>query len=252
MDHATFATRWNLDAIEEAYRRWQNDPASVDQDWQFFFEGFELGAGRPGPATEARCQTGLVRLVDAYRELGHFLADLDPLNPPRQSYPLLELSEFGLTERDLDHTFDTSGFVGLKRGTLRELLAALRETYCRTIGVEYMHIQDTRIRRWLQERMEPRRNRPNYDRARKVNLLRQLYYAEIFERFLHTRFVGQKRFSLEGAETLIPLLEAIVEKAPDSGVREIVLGMTHRGRLNVLANILRKPLEEVFGEFEEN
>src|SRR5439155_12506546 len=149
---------------------------------------------------------------------------------PRSSYPLLELSVFGLEEADLDRTFDTSMFLGVPpRATLRELLAALRETYCRTIGVEYVHIQDTRIRRWLQERMEPRRNQPNFDRAKKLNILRQLHYAENFERFMHSRYVGQKRFSLEGAETLIPILEAIVERAPDQGVREIVLGMAHRG-----------------------
>src|SRR5262249_6731715 len=119
-------------------------------------------------------------------------------------------------------------------------------------GVEYMHIQDTRIRRWLQERMEPRRNQPNFDRAKKVAILKNLHYAELFERFLHTRYIGQKRFSLEGAETLIPLLNAIVRKARREEVREIVLGMAHRGRLNVLANILRKPYQEIFAEFEEN
>ncbi|HMF13534.1 MAG TPA: 2-oxoglutarate dehydrogenase E1 component, partial [Gemmataceae bacterium] len=158
----------------------------------------------------------------------------------------------GLGEADLDQSFDTSPFFGLPRATLRELLAALRETYCRTIGVEYVHVQDTNIRRWLQERMEPRRNQPNFEREKKQRILKSLHYAELFERFLHTRYVGQKRFSLEGAETLIPLLEAIVERAGEGQVREIVLGMAHRGRLNVLANILRKPYEELFGEFEDN
>jgi 2-oxoglutarate dehydrogenase E1 component len=135
---------------------------------------------------------------------------------------------------------------------LRELLAALRETYCRTIGVEYMHIQDLRVRRWLQERMEPRRNEPNLPRRRKFRLLLDLHFAELFEKFLHTRYVGQKRFSLEGAETLIPLLDTIVEKAAELGAREIVMGMAHRGRLNVLANIIGKPYEEIFSEFEDN
>src|SRR5258707_6387135 len=114
-----------------------------------------------------------------------------------------------------------------------------------------MPSKDTGIRHWLQERMEPRRNRPRFDRAQKVRILKSLHYAELFERFLHTRYSGQKRFSLEGAETLIPVLEAIVEKAPDQGVREIILGMAHRGRLNVLANILRKPYEEIFAQFED-
>jgi 2-oxoglutarate dehydrogenase E1 component len=134
---------------------------------------------------------------------------------------------------------------------LRDLIAALRETYCRNVGVEYMHIQDTRVRRWLEERMEPGRNRPKYDRERKIRILKTLHYAELFERFLHTRYTGHKRFSLEGAETLIPQLESIVDRATDLKVREIIIGMAHRGRLNVLANILRKPYEEIFAQFED-
>ncbi len=254
MSEGTVASRWNLDAIEDAHRRWKEDPASVDESWRYFFEGFELGAVRPSASgvDAARLQTGVIRLIYAYRELGHFLAHLDPLNEPRPSYPLLELSQFGLSEADMDRIFDTSPFIGLPRARLRDLLKALRETYCRTIGVEYMHIQDTRIRRWLQERMEPRRNRPNFDHAQKMHILKSLHYAELFERFLQTRYTGQKRFSLEGAQTLIPMLEAIVEKAPDYLIREIIIGMSHRGRLNVLANLLRKPYEEVFAQFEEN
>src|SRR5439155_4458597 len=127
-----------------------------------------------------------------------------------------------------------------------------RATYCRTIRFEYMHIQDTHIRRWLQQRMERRRNQPNFDRAKKLRILKDLHYAELFEHFLHARFFGQKRFSLEGAETLIPLLEALLDRAAETGVQEIVVGMSHRGRLNVLANFLRKPYQEIFAEFEEN
>jgi 2-oxoglutarate dehydrogenase E1 component len=253
MTRGSVATPGNLDVIEAAYRRWRQDPASVDDTWRAFFEGFELGvAQRRTPTADVPSQTSIVRLIYRYRDIGHFLARLDPLGEQRQSYPLLELSEFGLSEADLDRTFDTAPFYGLGRATLRELIAALRETYCRTIGVEYMHIQDTNIRRWLQERMEPRRSRPGFDRDKKVRILKSLYYAEFFERFLHTRYTGQKRFSLEGAETLIPLLEAVVEKAPEYHIQEIVVGMAHRGRLNVLANILRKPFEEIFAQFEDN
>jgi 2-oxoglutarate dehydrogenase E1 component len=265
MSTPTMATRWNLDAIEDAYRRWREHPASVDESWRLFFEGFELGASRqPPPAAsadgrvreaapaEACEQASIIRLIDAYRDLGHFLARLDPLGEAKATHPLLELSEFGLDDNDLDRVYDTSHFVGLPRATLRELIAALRETYCRTIGVEYMHIQDTHIRRWLQERMEPRRNQPNFQRRKKLRILMELHFAELFERFLHARYVGQKRFSLEGSETLIPILDALAEKAPELGVREIVLGMAHRGRLNVLANIIGKPYEEIFTEFEDN
>jgi len=253
MGSPSIGTRWNLAALEPAYERWRRDPSSVDDQWRLFFEGFELGTSTTaGEALQVRVQTDIVRLIDAYRDLGHFLAQLDPLCDKKISYPLLELSEFALSETDLDKVFDTHHFLGLSRGTLRELLAALKETYCRTIGVEYMHIQDTRIRRWLQERMEPRHNQPNFPRRRKIRILMNLHFAELFEKFLHTRYVGQKRFSLEGAETLIPLLDAAVEKAGELGVREIVLGMAHRGRLNVLANILGKPYQEIFAEFEEN
>ena len=253
MSHSTAATRWNLDALEDMYQRWRREPNSVEQSWQFFFQGFELGQTASGPATgvDAQRQIGIVRLTYAYRDLGHFLAHLDPLSEPRASHPLLELSMFGLSDADLDRTFDTS-FLGLPRATLRELLAALRETYCRTIGIEYMHIQDIHIRRWLQERMELRRNEPNFDRSQKLRILKSLHYAELFEKFLDNRYKSQKRFSLEGAETLIPLLETMVDKAPETGVSEIVMGMAHRGRLNVLSNILRKPYEEIFAQFEEN
>ena len=251
MSQGIAATRANLDLVEALYARWQ-DPQAVDESWRYFFEGFDLGQTRPA-AGDGKSHTAFTRLVYRYRELGHFLAKLDPLNDPPASHPLLALPEVGLSDADLERTFDINDFfVGLQRATLRDLLKALRDTYCRTIGVEYMHIQDTRIRRWLQERMEPNRNRPRFDRNQKLRILQNLYYAELFERFLQTRFTGQKRFSLEGAETLIPLVEAIVEKAPDFEVHEIILGMAHRGRLSVLSNILRKPYEEIFAQFEEN
>lgn len=252
MTQPTFATRANQGALEDAYQRWRNDPDSVDESWRLFFEGFELGASRREAVTDSHTQIGIVRLINAYRDLGHFIARLDPLSEVRLTHPHLELSEFGLRESDLDRVFDTSPFRGLPRATLRELLGALRETYSRTIGVEFTHIQDRSIRSWLLERMEPRRNQPHFARRQKLHVLMDLHFAEMFERFLHTRYIGQKRFSLEGAETLIPMLDALVEKAPEMGVREVVIGMAHRGRLNVLANILRKPYQEVFAEFEDN
>ena len=249
--HPSFATRANLDLIEDYYRRWRANPASVDDRWQAFFEGFELGGQGPaGPCDTA--QTGVVRMVYVYRNAGHLKAHLDPLSDPPPVHPLLELSQFGLSEADLDRTFDCSVFRGLGQATLRELIAALEETYCRTVGVEFLHIQDTAVRRWLEERIEPRRMRPELPTRQKLRVLMTLHYAELFERFLHTRYLGQKRFSLEGAETLIPILDAIVEKAPGLGVKEFVLGMSHRGRLNVLANVLRKPYQQIFAEFEDN
>ncbi len=257
MNRSTVANRWNLELIEENYRRWSGDPASVDATWQAFFEGYDLGRagdGAPGAAAEGgEAQSAVTRLIDAYREMGHYLADLDPLQltPPGDGGGLLEPAAFGLTEADLDRTFHTRLF-DPPRATLRELIAALRETYCRTIGVEYMHIRNNEIRTWLRERMESTRNRPSLDIRQKRRIILKLNAAELFETFIHGHYVGAKRFSLEGGETLIPLLDAIIERSARFGVKEIVLGMPHRGRLNVLANTLDKPYGMIFGEFEDN
>ncbi len=257
MERATFANSENLSLIEDYYRRWQSDASSVDASWRIFFEGFELGREPRGTSADlvdldaARAQAAVTRLIDAHREFGHYLADLDPLrlNPRRQTLDLLEPAAFGLSEADLNRVFynplnDTG------HSTLRELIAVLRETYCRTIGVEFMHIRDTAIRNWLIERMEPARNHPRLDPKKKRRIIYKLNAAELFERFLQEHYVGQKRFSLEGGEMLIPLLDAVIERAGSSGVREIIMGMPHRGRLNVLANVLDKPYGMIFNEFE--
>src|SRR3954452_5843928 len=259
MNRSMVANRWNLDLIEENHQRWRNDPASVDETWRIFFEGYELGHSNDGVARDdvdqdaARAQASVTRLVDGYREIGHYLADLDPLklNPPRQSHELLALEAFGLSDADLDKEFYNK-LTDPPYCTLRELIAALRATYCRKIGVEYMHIRNTEVRKWLQERMEPARTRPNFDLRQKRRIIYKLNAAELFETFLHSRYIGQKRFSLEGGEMLIPLLDAIIERSAKFGVREIVLGMPHRGRLNVLANVLNKPYGMLFSEFEGN
>jgi 2-oxoglutarate dehydrogenase E1 component len=250
MSQTSFANRSNLDVIEDFYERWKADPQSVDERWQAFFEGFELAGRLPGGVDTA--QTGVVRMIFVYRNAGHLQAHLDPLSDPPPPHPLLQLSQFGLSDADLDRTFDCSAFLGLGRAPLRELKTALEQTYCGTVGVEFLHIQDTTIRRWIEEKIEPRRMRPELATRQKLRVLMTLHYAELFERFLHTRYQGQKRFSLEGSETLIPILDAIVEKSPTLGVKEFVLGMAHRGRLNVLANILRKPYQQIFAEFEDN
>ncbi|MHC5536942.1 2-oxoglutarate dehydrogenase E1 component, partial [Singulisphaera rosea] len=259
MNRSTVANRWNLDLIEENYQRWRVDPASVEESWQIFFEGYELGHSGNGTAGAevdqdgARAQASVTRLIDGYREIGHYLADLDPLklNPSRDSHELLEPQAFDLSSADLDKQY-YNRLTDPPYSTLRALIAILRETYCRKIGVEYMHIRNTEIRRWLQERMEPNRNRPRFDIRQKRRIILKLNAAELFETFLHTHYVGQKRFSLEGGEMLIPLLDAVIERSSKYGVREIVMGMPHRGRLNVLANILNKPYGMIFGEFEGN
>ncbi|MBX3399218.1 MAG: 2-oxoglutarate dehydrogenase E1 component [Gemmataceae bacterium] len=260
MARDSFANHYNADLVDDAYRRWKADPDSVEPTWQAFFAGAEFagtigGAPPSGPAiaVDSRLQTGAVRLITAYRDLGHLAAHLDPLNPAPNKEPwLISLGRFKLSPADLDSEVDASMYFGIDGPLkLRELLQILQETYSRTIGVEYMHIQDITARSWLAKKMEPRRNQPELSTRQKIRTLMSLHYAELFEKFLHTKFVGQKRFSLEGGETLLPILEAIVEKAPSAGVKEIVIGMAHRGRLNVLANILRKPFQEIFNEFED-
>src|SRR5262245_10156525 len=164
MSHATVANPANLQLLEAAYQAWRRDPSSVDPSWRYFFEGFELGLARPAaaalPADGATpTRTAVIRLIYAYRQQGHFLAHLDPLSEPRTRHPQLELAEVGLSDADLDRPVDTAPFLGLASPSpLRDLLKALRETYCRSIGAEYYHIQDSYIRHWLQQRMEPRRN----------------------------------------------------------------------------------------------
>jgi 2-oxoglutarate dehydrogenase E1 component len=252
MSRATFSSRYNLDTIEAQYQRWQQDPLSVDEAWRFFFEGFELGQGRTPKegADNGRQAVGVVRLVGAFRRTGHVYAHLDPLSNPPTGRLADDLADFDLGEPDLDQAIGAGGFLGFPAGTLRQLIAALEETYCKSIGVEYMHIQDRQVRQWLQQRMEPCRNKPDFPRATKLRILADLQHGETFERFLHARFLGQKRFSLEGAETLIPLMNMIIESAATTGGRELVIGMAHRGRLNVLANILGKPYKEIFTEFD--
>ncbi|MBY0229951.1 MAG: 2-oxoglutarate dehydrogenase E1 component [Gemmataceae bacterium] len=253
MSHATVAVAPNADVIDAMHQRWRADPDSVEEGWRQFFEGFELGTARraSGPDEDALRQIGITRLIFAYRDLGHRLANLDPLNAPPCSEPLLELAEFDLSPEDLMRTVETAPFVGLGRAPLGTLVQALKDTYCRSIGVEFMHLQDIKIREWLQARMEPVRNAPGYDSARRIRLLEDLSRAEGLEKFIQKAYQGHKRFSLEGGEALIPALEAIVERSPDLGIREVVLGMAHRGRLNVLAHTLHKPYEEIFAQFEE-
>jgi 2-oxoglutarate dehydrogenase E1 component len=254
MSHSTVSVLANAELFDELYQRWCTDPDSVDPSLRNFFEGFQFGLGRTATSDNASRQIGIVRLIFAYRDMGHAKANLDPLgHAPRQEnlLKLLELDEFKLSEKDLDAVIDTAPFFGMGHAPLRQLIQALQDTYCRSIGVEYMHIQDIEVRRWLQQRMEPARNTPNFRPEEKLRILESLCIAAGFEDFLQKNYNGQKRFSLEGAETLIPMMEMLVEQAPNMGVREIVIGMPHRGRLNVLANVLKKPASEIFAQFEE-
>src|SRR6202011_899047 len=257
----SIAARANLDLIEENYRRWQLDPRSVDSGWSAFFEGFELGnlPQRNGAAARVRAdgresslQTRVDGLVYAYRTLGHTIARVDPLAEERPHNPQLTLRELGFSEKDLNLPVSSKFFLDNRRMPLREMIAALESIYAESIGSEFMHIQNTRIRNWVRHRLESRPDKRDTPRQVQVALLRALLEAESFETFLHTRYVGQKRFSLQGAESLMVILDTILHKCPGDGVEEICMGMAHRGRLNVLANFLRKSLKVIFTEFTEN
>jgi 2-oxoglutarate dehydrogenase E1 component len=253
-DHAVaISEALNADFIDSQYRLWKQEPSSVSSDWQSFFQGFDMARGTAAPSAapeQALAQTRVEKLKRRYRDLGHLLACMDPLAACPTEHPLLSLDAFGLSLDDLGQEFYSRRFAGGGKAPLKEIIAALRETYCRSIGVEYMHLQDPDERRWLQDRMEQTRNRPDIDAPGRRRILEKLTQAHLFEQFLNKKFVAVTRFSLEGADGAIPLLDTLVSRVAGSGVREIVLGMAHRGRLNVQAHILDKPYSDIFGEFE--
>ncbi|MFZ0132347.1 MAG: 2-oxoglutarate dehydrogenase E1 component [Desulfobacterales bacterium] len=245
----------NADYIDEQYRRWKADPGSVPRDWQAFFKGFAIALDRaPSGAADNREQAIKQSRVEAlkyrYRDLGHLLACMDPLTACPTAHPLLDLEAFGLAADDLDREFFTRRLAAGETAPLRQIVGSLKETYCRSIGVEYMHLQDPEERRWLQERMEPVRNRPRLEASQKIHILDKLIQSALFEQFLNKKYVGVTRFSLEGGDAVIPLLDLMTERAADHGCREIILGMAHRGRLNVQAHVLHKSYYDIFAEFE--
>jgi 2-oxoglutarate dehydrogenase E1 component len=259
----SIAARANLELIDQNYQRWQEDPASVDPSWAAFFEGFELGNlpqrnGAPAAAApravvrESPLQTRIDGLVYAYRTLGHTIARVNPLAEKRPENPQLTLRELGFSEKDLDLRVSSKFFLDNEEMTLREMIARLQKIYADSIGAEFMHIQNTRMRNWVLHRLESRPDKHSTPRQVQIALLRALMEAESFEVFLHSRYVGQKRFSIQGAESLMVILDTILHKCPPSGVEEICMGMSHRGRLNVLANFLKKSLRVIFTEFSEN
>ena len=242
--------------IDAQYRRWKADPGALSEDWQFFFKGFELAGagGAAGPADadpdQALRQARVAALIHRYRDIGHFLACMDPLSACPTSHPLLDLEAFGLETADLDRAFAAPGLIDAPTAPLKAIVRRLKQTYCHSIGVEYMHLQDPDERAWLQSRMEPTGNQSQFGPDERMRILQKLVAASLFEAFLNKKYVGVTRFSLEGGDALIPFLDSLRGRAMEAGCREIVIGMAHRGRLNVLRNILEKPAEEIFSEFE--
>jgi 2-oxoglutarate dehydrogenase E1 component len=269
----------SLGFVEELYARFLSDPASVDASWRSHFGRLEgdpfaalpqLGPKRApaglfragaqerrngvamGSGAElAALQDRVDQLIRAYRVRGHLIAQLDPLGLPRPPQPELEMAFYGLSDEHLDRTFSSSTIFGTRSLTLRQMLQRLHDTYCRSIGVQFMHIDDLHVKNWLMERMEGTGNRLQLTRGEQLRILTQLTDAVIFEEFLQKKFLGAKRFSLEGGESLIPLLHLAIEEAARHGVQEIVFGMAHRGRINVLANVLGKRPADIFSEFQD-
>jgi len=196
-------------------------------------------------------QIGVLELINRYRVRGHLIANLDPLGKHQLYHPELDPANFGLTMWDLDREFATGGLGGIQRATLRQILASLQEAYCQNVGVEYRHIQDPNEKAWIQNRIEPPEARLPLKDSQRLEILKNLVAAEQFEKYLHTKFIGHKRFSLEGAETTIPVLATILSESAGIGIAEAVVGMAHRGRLNILANIIGTPLAKILSEFEE-
>ena len=250
----------NVGFLEGLYAQYRDDPASVDDHWRELFARLERQTTGPAetsrlpaslPEGAAAKQSAVLRLINAYRVRGHQHADTDPLGAQKKE-PVPDLSpEFhGLTPPDLELEFNTGSLVGPDYMRLKDILELVESTYCGAIGAEYMYIEKTEEKRWIQSRLEPVRGRPQFQPEFRREILESLTTAEGIEKYLHTKYVGQKRFSLEGGESLIPLLDEIIQRGGKDGIKEIVLGMAHRGRLNVLINILGKSPRDLFSEFE--
>ena len=250
----SYLSNADVNYIDDLYKQYQSNKESVDFGWQKFFEGFDLGAGKnQGNAAiseDALKEINVLNLINAYRTRGHLFTKTNPVRERRHYAPTLDISNFGLVDNDLETIFNAGHEIGLGSAKLKDIIANLKATYCESIGAEYMHIGDPLKIEWLRNLMETTKNQPNLTIDEKKQCLYKLNQATAFENFLHTKFIGQKRFSLEGLECLIPALDSVVHYGAELGVQEFVMGMAHRGRLNVLANIFNKTYSDIFSEFE--
>ncbi|MCB0373797.1 MAG: 2-oxoglutarate dehydrogenase E1 component [Muricauda sp.] len=272
MDKYSFLNAAHTSFFAELYDKYLTNPDSVEPSWRAFFQGFDFGMesslddlgieqektgmvvltnGRQVEMPETlQKEFQVIRLIDGYRTRGHLFTKTNPVRERRKYEPTLELANFGLSQDDMGTVFDAGKILGIGPSTLKEIVDHLERIYCDSIGVEYMYIRTPERIQWIQDWLNVNDNRPNYSADEKKNILRKLNEAVSFEGFLHTKYVGQKRFSLEGGETLIPALDVIIEKAADQGVKQFVMGMAHRGRLNVLTNIFGKSPKDIFSEFD--
>ena len=256
MNKLSYLNNANSAYIDSLYYSYKEDPNSVDFGWQKFFEGFDFGRGSEAGVVSAETpdhflkEIKVLNLINGYRQRGHLFTKTNPVRERRAYFPGKELITFGLDDSDLETVFNAGVEVGIGPAKLKDILALVEQTYCQSIGVEYKYVRNPEKLKWFELRMESERNTPNFGFETKKRILAKLNEAVVFENFLGTKFLGQKRFSLEGAEAVIPALDSIIQKGAELGIEEFVIGMAHRGRLNVLANIMHKTYKDIFSEFE--
>lgn len=253
MEPHSYLGNSEIGTIDDLYRQYLENPEALDQSWRNFFKGFEFArvnfSAQGSVSSEFDKELKVLSLIEGYRRRGHLFTLTNPVRARRKYTPTLDIENYGLSEADMDTVFQAGKDIGIGPATLRDILAFLKQTYCQSIGAEFLYIRDPRRLQWLQGKMESARNTPAFSVDEKRHFYEHLKVAVGFEQFIHKKFVGQKRFSLEGAETTIPALDAVIERGSELGIEEFVIGMSHRGRLNVLTNILKKPYEDVFREF---
>lgn len=262
MDKFSYLGGADVAQIDDLYKQFRKDPTSVDESWSKFFEGFDFARVNFNESDSSSVslndvvpenvqkEFNVINLINSYRSRGHLFTKTNPVRERRKYTPTLDLKNFGLTENDLSTNFHSGSLIGIGPSSLENIISHLEKTYCASIGAEYKYIRNPEIIDWLEKKMESCQNSAEFSIDKKRRILSKLNEATAFENFLHTKFVGQKRFSLEGCETLIPALDEVIECGAEMGIKEFVIGMSHRGRLNVLANILGKTYEEIFTEFE--
>ncbi|MXV52957.1 2-oxoglutarate dehydrogenase E1 component [Pedobacter sp. HMF7647] len=261
MNNPSYINETNAAYIDSLYQQYNQDHESVDFGWQKFFEGFDFGRGADSSVSASAGaspenyehvlkEINVLNMINGYRQRGHLFTKTNPVRERRKYFPGKELETFGFTEADLNTIFNAGVEVGLGPASLRDIRQLLEDTYCQSIGAEYKFIRNPEKLKWFEQRMESERNTPKFSIDTKKRILQKLNEAVVFENFLGTKFLGQKRFSLEGAESVIPALDSVIEKGAELGIEEFVIGMAHRGRLNVLANIMHKTYKEIFSEFE--
>ncbi len=252
MDEFSFVGNSEIETIEQLYQNYLKDPGSVDESFRQFFRGFDFARKNyDAPSTSGMVtkEFKVANLIRGYRQRGHLFTKTNPVRSRRKYFPTLDIENFGLDTTDLETEFEAGSQIEIGKAKLKDIIAHLQKTYCESVGVEYLYIRHPEIINWLEERMEKQMNTPDFSEEKKKRIYDQLLVAAGFESFIHKKFVGQKRFSLEGSEVIIPALHALIQKGAEMGAKEFVMGMPHRGRLNVLANILKKPYENIFKEF---